>query len=216
VLKRKEFLQDRGLNETQSNTNTHFKRGLGYLLSHPNYLLALLGLLLFGALVVLFRVMVLSSRVHLSLVFLVPLLMSYYWIPGLVQNFIFWTSDPGVSSESHELRILALNELVLKPDPKKLEPLVNQEISNDLRVAKWQVACMGTIYKYCNPELKAKAIEWLQEVLKGYHDYPFGFRYKMIESSSKIQPLYDKINKLSQDEKHIYVRWYAENFGLGI
>ncbi len=216
VLKRKDFLQDNGVNVFQSETNTHFKRGLGFLLSHPNYLIALLTFLLGGALIVLFRVMLIVSMKRSYLILMFPILMSYFWVPGLKQNYIFWTSDPGINSNSNELRILALNDLVLNVDLKKLEPVLEQPISDDLRVAKWQVSCMGVIYLNGNAKLKAKAVKWLDQVLENYHNYPFGFRYKMIESMVKVDPHYEKINELCKVEKHVYTRWYAENFGIGI
>lgn len=216
VLKRKDLLQDVGLNEFQSKANNHFKGGLAFLLTHPNYSIPLLILILTGALVILFRLMLLTSLINPWLVLLLSLLMSVYWIPGLKNNVLFWTSEGGLESKSPELRILALNELSMNPLPKKLSQLLNEEMSDDLRIAKWQVSCMAAIYKNNTDHEKQKALRWIQKVLDQYHDYPFGFRYKLIEAAVKMAPLYDRINKLSRSEKHIYVRWYAENYGLGI
>lgn len=216
VLKRKDFLQDVGVNQIQTDTNTHFKRGLGFLLSHPSYSLSLLFLLLSGALIVLFRLMILVGKANPWLMLAFPVLMSYYSIPGMIANIAFWTEEPGIESASNELRILALNELVLNPDCKKLQSVLKQDLAGDLRVAKWQVACMGTIYKSCSSDSKQKAVAWMKLILDHYHEFPFGFRYKIVEAAVKMRPLNERIHQHSKEEKHVYVRWYAENFGLGI
>jgi len=216
LLLRKDEIQDEGYDYAQTKVLQRNKKALGKILSSPFTLGALLLVLLGGALIVLYHLLLFLLKLNPMLPSVIFMMVTPIWFPRLTSNCKFWTSLEVQNPKAKELIILQLNQLYAKPNAAGLEQILTQPMSSDMRIAMWQVACMGKGYSKSSREVKVEIVRWMNTVMTNYANYPFNFRYKIIEAAAQIPTLIESLDQLCKSEKHPYVRWYAESYGYGV
>ena len=106
----------------------------------------------------------------------------------------------------------------LRLSPDDLKSVLALPLSQDQRIAMLQVSILGRSFAQstCTDDLRAKIVERFQDIFKIYTQSPLNFRYKVIDATANIPALRSDLEQLTKAEKHMYVRWYGAEHGLGI
>lgn len=113
-----------------------------------------------------------------------------------------------LSSELAVTRYAALRYLADKPDPAYVEDALGLFDDPDPRVRMWAVDLAGTIYEKWKPDGRAR-----QRIIGALDDESFHVRYKAAEAAANagVKEAKPHLLNLIQENKHLYVTWYAIN-----
>ena len=217
VVDRKDQIQDHGFDLLQSQVMNRHKRALGGLLSSPVLLTSTLALMMLSFLWFLIQITLCLVQKNRLILWAIIVLSSPFWLSGLMQNSSFWKDQVNDTQNSTERKLLRYHRSFVKIDHQLTHEVLNQTLNQDRRLAMWQVACLGAAYHATKDRsIRSKITEWMKVALKSYPDYPFNMRYKLIEAASAMPELLDLLDQVCREEKHPYVRYYAEGYGLGV
>lgn len=131
--------------------------------------------------------------------------------PVIAQNFNYWNQSP----ESTYSKIFHYHQQSIKYNENSLKNILKTPIPEDRRLAMWVIQIIGSSYQQTTEPLKLEIKKRLFSLKENYHKQPVNFRYKYIEALAQIPDCYPVLETLLKEEKHLYIRWYAEKYGFG-
>lgn len=148
---------------------------------------------------------------------IVALLFSPWVITSVVSNVKAWMElydePPGYQTPEARLKQYHYTYRIL--DQVTIDDILSRPLSEDSRLAMWEVQVLGRYYNHTTEVYKEKIVQYLKKNARNYLQGTINYRYKFLASISRIKALRPEMEKLSRQEKHLYVRWYAESFGYG-
>lgn len=98
-------------------------------------------------------------------------------------------------------------------DTRKIRELLREPLSPDRRLAMREIDVFGRALRFesLEKDLRNELINRLTLCAERYASEPFNWRYKLLDAMAWVPELRSLAIRLARDEKHLYVRWYAEN-----
>lgn len=124
------------------------------------------------------------------------------------------TDSDGV--ESPEKRMLELRRAEDEPDMERAKRILERGLHGDKRVAMWQISLLGKCAKRADGDLRRQIVDLFRAKAESIQDEPLNFRYKFIEAAAGLRELHPALEQMLKGEQSLYVRWYAEDWGIGL